>query len=276
MHWFLLIMFIFCRAFSGELRFHQTHETLDTIVKIIEAKQKGAYLRFGDGDVCLAYGENDSYQIAEQLLQKEMREAFALNGSTILKTLPLYCREMNGWEEGMFLGNHEGSYSWCLDILKRAEMLWDTEISDVYSHAALAFAATKYPEKAISFLAFLRKKPNILLVANQNIPSSVREALFGKSCGFIPTPPSHSYREIDRIETQCIDYLSQHPGYTIVVTAMGCSGRALQKRLWHRSEDVFLFDFGSLMDALSGWNSRAWIALTHFDAGRFLSEFGSQ
>ena len=51
---------------------------------------------------------------------------------------------------------------------------------------------------------------------------------------------------------------------------MGCSGRALQKRLWNNLDNVFLFDFGSLMDAICGWPTRQWIDLTHFDTKQFL------
>ena len=42
---------------------------------------------------------------------------------------------------------------------------------------------------------------------------------------------------------------------------MGCSGRVLAKRLYNNVENIFLFDFGSLMDILCGWDTRAWISL---------------
>ena len=51
---------------------------------------------------------------------------------------------------------------------------------------------------------------------------------------------------------------------------MGCSGRAMQKRIWDNYNNVFLFDFGSLMDALCGDKTRAWIELTNFDKSTIL------
>ena len=33
----------------------------------------------------------------------------------------------------------------------------------------------------------------------------------------------------------------------------------MQKRLWYKLDNVFLFDFGSLIDALCDWNTREWI-----------------
>ena len=53
---------------------------------------------------------------------------------------------------------------------------------------------------------------------------------------------------------------------------MGCAGRILQKRLWHKLDNVFLFDFGSLIDAICGWKTRAWIKLTHFDSEAFIKK----
>ena len=104
-----------------QLKFHQTIPTLTKIREIIESKQKGMYLRFGDGDVNLAEGVYDMYQVPRQDLASEMREAFALNGPTILKTLPLYCAELNGLEEGMFPGNCETDLTWCTQIINRAQ-----------------------------------------------------------------------------------------------------------------------------------------------------------
>jgi hypothetical protein len=98
----------------------------------------------------------------------------------------------------------------------------------------------------------------------------LRELLFGAQCQYVPTPASNSYSEIDRIESECLAKAEKVGGYKIIVTCMGCSGRALQKRLWHKLDNVFLFDFGSLMDALCGWNTRYWIELVHFNSSDFV------
>jgi hypothetical protein len=273
---YLPISLLFCISLcSQELRFYKSQETLDKIQEIIANREKGVYLRFGDGDINLAYNEADSYQRENRSLSREMREAFALNGPTVLKTLPLYCVEFGGWEEGMFPGNHEGPYEWCLNILNRAKGLWGGEVKSVYSHAALAFTATSHPKSCLQFLHFLKAAPCTLFVGNCNTPPWIRTLFFGSSCHFIPTPASHSYSEIDRIEKECLDYLATHPGYKVVVVAMGCSGRALEKRLFNLCDELFLFDFGSLLDAICGWDTRAWIELTHFNASQFISEFSS-
>ena len=74
-------------------------------------------MRFGDGDVNLALGHDDSYQKANHSLQSEMREAFGLEGPNVLKCLPIQCKELDAWEQGMFPGNHESSYEFSISPL---------------------------------------------------------------------------------------------------------------------------------------------------------------
>lgn len=254
------------------LRFHKTNETLLKIKEIISNKKKGAYLRFGDGDLELAHGQRDMLQCADHALQHEMQEALAINGPTVLKTLPLYCPELGGHEHGMFPGNHEAPYGWCVNILRKAKPLWKSEFYDVYSHAALHFAASEMPDLCVDFLKFLKKSNCTVFIGNKNVPKSARDMLFGSECVFIPAPTTNSYAEIDRIESDALRAVAFSSEYQIIVTAMGCSGRPLQKRLWSRLNNVFLFDFGSLMDALCGWNTRAWIELTKFDQNKFIEK----
>ncbi len=60
--------------------------------------------------------------------------------------------------------------------------------------------------------------------------------------------------------------------YSVVVTSMGCSGRAMQKKIWDNHDNYFLFDFGSLMDALCGWETRAWIEMSNFNREEFIKK----
>jgi hypothetical protein len=256
------------------LTFHKSAETLHSITSIINKEQKGAYLRFGDGDVNLARGENELLQSANSKLSVEMREAFALSGPTILKSLPLHCREFGGYEPGMFPGNHEWTYDQSVDLLNKITPYWHP-INDVYAQAALHYTACYQESVALRFLNFLSSK-NILIVGNKNIPKEIRDLLFSQNRSFIGTPDRQSYTDIDRIEAECMHHLKNQNGYTVVIIAMGCSGRVLQKRLWQSCDNLFLFDFGSLMDALCGWDTRAWISLSNFDATQFKKKINNK
>jgi hypothetical protein len=253
------------------MKFHKSEETLNIIKDKIKNKQKGAYLRFGDGDVNLALGKSELLQETKQKLTDEMREAFTIEDENVLKTLPLYCKEYDGWEEGMFPGNHEAPKEWCDNIINQVKEFWIPK--NVYSHVALHFLSTTKPEFSIEFLRFLKEKKPICIVGNKNISKNVIEKLFGDKCVHIKTPERNSYYEIDRIETECQDVINKNKNeFNIIITSMGCSGRVLQKRLYKHNENVFLFDFGSLMDAFCGEKTRAWIELTNFDGINFLNK----
>ena len=253
----------------ARLRFHKSIETLKTIELIISKGEKGAYLRFGDGDINLAFGEHDSFQDANNNLKREMQEAFALKGRNVLKTLPINCKELGTLEPGMGFGMHEIPYDKAVRWLNKVQSLWPEPITDVYSTAALHHASTQFPEECIKFLKFLKQYPCIL-VGNQHIPKEMRNLLFGENCLFVPTPDKQSYNSIDSIEQETLHAAEQIEGYKVIITSMGCSGRALQKRLWYKIDNAFLFDFGSLMDALCGWETRVWMAYAHFNRKTFL------
>ena len=278
----LLTITIFQVFFSdfiyGEITYHGTEATLEKIMTLISQKEKGVYFRFGDGDLNVAKG--DTFYDCEahrpnRKLQQEMLEAYALNDPGVLKTLPVYNRNFGGLEPGMFPGNHETSDENSRLWIEQSKSIWGGEMTDVYSHVALHFSATSNRDLCFSFLNFLRNANCCLFVGNKNIPREVRKILFGTKCKFVPTPASNSYSQIDQIEKECLNYLSDIPEYKVVVVASGVAGRILQKRLWKKIDNIFIFDFGSLMDALCGWNTRYWIGLTKFEHKRFLNELNA-
>jgi hypothetical protein len=256
------------------VNFHTTRDTLATIQKIITNQEKGVYFRFGDGDALLAIGDGDSYQSANSQLKEEMCQAFAIHGPNVIKGLTIHCKELNTLEPGMGHDIHELPYSSTMRFLSIAQSLSSQPLQDLYSAVALHHAAVEFPRECIRFLTFIKQYPCIL-VGNKNIPEELRNLLFGQTCAFVPTPDRQSYSEIDRIEQDTLRAAAEMPGYKVIITSMGCSGRALQKRLWYKLDDIFLFDFGSLMDALCGWETRAWITLTKFNRHAFLQRFDS-
>ena len=274
---YALGLFLFCGSLSiSKIDFHDTRQTLLKIKSIISNKEKGAYLRFGDGDVNLALGQSELMQSSNMKLQKEMEEAFLLHSITILRAFPLACKEFHGYELGMFPGNHEAPYQWCINLLNKVSHLWKDSFQELYSPTALCFAATQYPDFCIDFLSFIKASHCAVLIGNENIPNSIKDLLFGRECIFISAPAKNSYDKIDQLEAECLQKIDNTNEYKIIITSMGCSGRVLQKRLWKKLDNVFLLDFGSLMDALCGLNSRAWIELTNFDEKRFITWLDSE
>lgn len=233
------------------------NETIAAIKKTIEMKMAGAYMRFGDGDVLLMLGVDDCLHKANEQMSKEMKEAFKLNYGVIHKGLAIHS-ELFGFEAGMKDGVHLLPDNQAFKYLSATYKFLD--LSKVYTPVALHQLATINPIECIDFLRFL-KGTNPILVGNETIKPDLIEKLF--SSIHIKTPSRDSYNEIDRIENDLIKVLNTKRGeFQVVVIAMGCPGRILQKRILKKRYNVYLFDFGSLLDAFNDHNSRAWIRLT--------------
>ena len=256
--------FLQSHELAPHMVFHTSKETLDTVKDIISKKEKGVYLRLGDGEINVAVGGGAIEQIEQRgsRLQAEMQEAFLLNEPNVLKALPLNCKEFGGFEQGMYEGVHYWPYHFCRDYLTKAKRLWGKEVTDVYSQVAMHHLIINDQPYTIDFFKFLKGSNCTLFVGNENIPAHIRTALFGSQCRFIPTPRRDAYRHIDRLEKECLEALSKTSDYQVVVITAGPAGIILQKRLWKKVDNVFLFNLGSVVDLLCGWNnSRAWIQL---------------
>lgn len=229
--------------------------TLDVITEYLLDEKPGVYLRFGDGDVFLLNKKNDSYQDARPQLSEEMKEAFSLKGPGVLKALMIHSARF-GAEPGMFPGNH------LVTDRAAAELIgcvypWFVGY-ELFSPIALHYLATYEPEAANQFLRLLKSK-SVIFVGNEAVPPAIIERLFGDST-HVKTPAHNSYDSIDLIEKNAVEALDKRKiKYGVVVIAMGCSGRVLMKRLHRRNFPVFMFDFGSLLDGICGWQTRTWL-----------------
>lgn len=242
------------------IRIQSPHETIELCRYYMEKQLRGAYLRFGDGDVNLLKGRNASRQLAMESLQIEMQQTFELNGKGIMKSLPLHSKKY-GRCHGMKEGVHEHTDEWADNILRQCFEYFIG--SHIYSPVALAHLAIMDTPTALEFLRFL-KSVNPLFIGNENIPHHIIKSLFGDT-SHIPVPPEQSYNQIDEIERQTLRELNlRNKRYDVIVMAMGCPGRPLSKRILKNNDfNLFIFDFGSLLDALNGWETRTWIKVTN-------------
>lgn len=252
--------------------FHSTEETLDAVLSVISKNEKGVYLRLGDGDITLASGRSELYQNINDKLLLLMREAVNLRGKNVIKTLPLHCKSWDTSEEGMCPGNHENNSEWCENIIQAFLNVSDVSENEFYSTVALSHQAVQNPKKAIEFLKEIGPKVKYF-IGNENIPKEILDILFNENVIHIKTPSRDSFSKFEQIYTTFMEKVADDQEYSVVVTSMGCSGRAMQKRIWDKYDNFFLFDFGSLMDSICGWDTRVWMDVTNFDAENFLEIF---
>ena len=239
--------------------------TLNAIESCIINNQAGCYLRFGDGDVFLLSGRDDMLQKSNIYLAKEMHEALMVKGDNIFKCLTIHS-EVFGFEKEMFSGNHKNTEQLALELMRIAFPYFVGY--KIYSPVALHYEASYNVSRANSFLRTLKSKTNIF-IGNESISSDVMRLLFGNVL-HIKTPSENAYDQIDRIEKEAIDALIKISDFSVVCVAMGCSGRPLMKRLWGKKFNIFLFDFGSLLDGICGNQTRTWMKVVNIDYMRLL------
>jgi hypothetical protein len=249
------------KVFKRDIKLKSSIDTLTDIRSTIIDKKRGAYLRFGDGDLYLLLGFDDLYHKANNKLSKEMKEAFKLEKGILHKTLPINSK-LFGLEEGMKKDMHLISDVDVYKYLKVAKKY--IKSNTIYSVVALHQLSIYNQKFCIEFLNFLKSQAPVF-VGNGELNSDLIKKLFSEI--HIKTPSNNSYSEIDRIEQELTDVIiNGNNEFRVVVVAMGCAGRILQKRIIQKGLNVYLFDFGSLLDALNGDNSRLWIDIAGMDS----------
>ena len=179
-----------------------------------------------------------------------MEEAFNIKSKTVFKSIPAHSK-LFGYRsaktEGMLVSDIEAAlYYYRVRKFFKGQR--------IYSAVALQFLYVNDREFCLRFLRLL-KSNNPIFIGNSEIDNGLIQCLFGSE--YILTPHINAYKEIDRIEKETVALLGD--SFKLLVIAMGCSGRVLQKRLLLRDLNVFIFDFGSVIDALNNTSSRSWI-----------------
>lgn len=240
-----------------QLRIRSPIETIKLLKLLLLCERPAVFLRFGDGDLNLVEGLPDMMQRPHLELAHYMKTAFSLRGFNVIKTLPLQS-EMFGVWPGMAPGVHMADDSGASSMASRALHWFVGE--PVYATAALHHTIIYNYNLAISLLKLLKQRCPIF-VGNVETPLLVRNALFGAGHVHVRTPASQAWEAASRVHGELRKYVadaSSHPP-PVIIFAAGCSGRAMAARLWTQNNNVYIFDFGSLLDFLSGQQTRQWI-----------------
>lgn len=235
-------------------------QTLEIIAEMLQSEKPGAYMRFGDGDIFLLTGKNDMLQNVDNNLASEMKEAFSLKGEGLIKTLSIHS-DIYGKEKEMFVGNFVQTEKIAHELMLPI-FQWFVGYK-IFSPVALHYIASYYPEKANEFLRLLKTKA-CLFIGNTDVPAEVIYKLFGE-VQHIKTPSRNAFIAIDEVEQIALEKLQNQNNFGVVVIAMGCSGRILMKRLYKSNNNLFYFDFGSLLDGICNNISRVWLEKVQID-----------
>lgn len=275
------------------MKFQKSHDSCIAVMETIENRQRGVYLRMGDGDIELANGRRAGWQENRGKITQEMQEVLALESDetgTVLKTFPADCRiygvedfygEPVGVEAKELLSDHQDQF--VKTQMKNAKNYWkNIEESTVYSGNAFWYPACYDIPFFVEFIRGIRTFPdNTVYIGNENDDPEILKLLFDTGGDFkhIKTPPKNAYTEIDRIYSEALSEVQkfEKEDYNLIVIAMGCGGRPLSKRIWKNTADknYFILDFGSLIDAFHNRSTRGWIRKETFLRDEVMSRLGN-
>lgn len=248
--------------FNSSVKIRSSMETIKAIEYMLDHKKRGAFIRFGDGEINILNQKKDSArdQILTNSLAKEMKESISLTGDGIIKGLMIHSDKF-GLEKEMKPGVHKMSDSNAEQLLKDCFQYFIGNI--IYSHPTLHYLIVYKPDVAIAFFKKLKKLNPIFVGGDQNSYSVIKK-LFGETT-FIKTPQKNTYSAIDEIENKLINSVKQrNKEYEVVVLACGASSKVLIKRILKKySKQIFLLDIGSVIDLFHGRTIWTWARLAN-------------
>lgn len=242
-----------------------TMDTVRIIIGMIQEKKPGMYLRYGDGDFNIASGKDDMLAIATPIFQHWMKESMKI--LNVMTCIPHHCKEIGTLEEGMYGGNHEYPLFMVEEFINVLRTIRNATPTILYTNVALSYCSSHHPDLVIQLHKEI-KKNHVLYIGNDTYSTKFLIKLFGSSLNRIHTPQRDSYAEHDRIFAE-FDILYQEIykslDYFIIIMAAGCGGRAISGELHSiyigDRANFFVFDYGSLLDCLWGYQSRAYMEL---------------
>ena len=250
---------------------YQSHDTIKKIINIISNKEKGAYIRFGDGDLNIMYGLNDSYNVCTPLFKTEVRESICIDDDNYLKGVCLMCNKFGLLEDKMWGGNHEWTEDACNDHYSKIHNIRKKHLTDYYCVVVFNYLLTTYREQSYEYMYNLRSlclNNDVIFIGNNNIKTDIVNLYFGEKYSMIECPSNNSYSAINGIENQLINKINENDNYKIIIMCCGVTTRCLIKRLWINNNinaNFFMLDLGSIIDALCGIVSRQYCIETKFN-----------
>ncbi len=258
---------------------HKSLDTINKIIDIITKNEKGAYLRFGDGEMNHMMGMPSMENKHDTNFDIEMRESICIDDPNYLKGVCLMCDKYGLLEEKMWPGNHEWPEYIADKYFAIMYNIRKNILTEYYTFVAFNFYLTTYPEKSFPLMKNIRDlclKNDVIFIGNKTINKNVIELMFGEKYLFIECLSKNSYSDINNIENKLIYSLNINDNYKIVIVCCGATTEALAKRIWKTNNikcNYFMLDFGSIIDALSGNNSRQYLIDTNFNGKMYCERF---
>ena len=244
--------------------------TLEVLCNSLENKPKVYYPRFGDGDFNIMNGKREKMHEWSPDLQRELREAFAIDDVRYLRGAMVNYPLEEGMSWGVFAPatNNTEIENWLLNNQKvDSETIFD-------SHIMFHYISVFKQELMIDFLnKYIRPKKkmfiNCLTEGKEMYELEKLERFVGKIDHFVQVPFHDAYYKMDEWWPEIEEYIDQ---VDLCIPAAGMAGRVVQKRLWNLDKDIHSIDLGSVIDAVTERSTRTWIVRTGHIINNLLME----
>lgn len=234
------------------MRTKGTRESYESLCKALDENSKLYFNRFGDGDVFIMMGRNESKHTFSPELQKEMIESFMIKDPIYMKGLAVKYEHEPGMQKGLFAphGTDEMMYKWLVENYEGFEE--ETFESAIMFHYISVF---NQPLMIEMLDTYIRPKKKMYI---GSISKEQMEKLVGDIDYYVEVPSSNAYYSIDQWWPKILENIDN---VDLVLPAAGMGTRVINKRLYNLGYEVQSIDLGSVIDAIGQSYTRTWIRM---------------
>ena len=146
-------------------------DTINKIIQIISKKERGAYLRYGDGDFNIMTGKNEQLNSYNNNMQKELIESINIDDENYLIGTILMCKKYGLLEDKMWPGNHEWPENYCDYYFNLIHKLRNNRrLATYYTPVAFNYYLTTYKNESYELMKKLHDHCNICLLYTSPSP----------------------------------------------------------------------------------------------------------
>jgi len=230
-----------------------TEQTFRDITEFLTLEESFAFMRFGDGDLLVMDGGFDSYHAHSFMLEKELKEAFTMPETMVMKALGSGYATEEGMVPGLFAPHKNDQH--LNDLVDKfahpADVKWYNAVTFHY------YTVFKTREMKFLLNEYIRPRKKMFIGSVQQKDA---ERFFGKIHHYIRVPERDAYDTIDDWWPEIAEKLTPISPL-LILPAAGLASRVVTKRIW---EAVYgygptVLDFGSIADAAAHKPTRTWI-----------------
>ena len=221
-----------------------TKKTFKVLNKKLDNRKRFAYLRYGDGRIMMMDGwkGEQSDHFYSPKLREELIDSIQIEDEDYMISVGCGYKMEKGMKGSVF-----GRFT---NDDKLQEIVSNYANQDrFYNFIALHYYSLFKPELLIEFFKKIRER-RVVIAGGEHL----RKTAGYFKAEFVSAPKTDAYKEIEAIYKNIFEKKPE-----VVILGLGMCSAVLQKWIFQEGREVITLDFGSLLDAMLGIQSRGWI-----------------